>query len=590
MSTSSSDSRVAGGHFRRTLSLRLPVIFLPAALLLGCTGTIADASLGEGSEMASGGRSGGGGSAGPPTTPVTGKVCGSYPKAAPGPGPAPLRRLTRAEYNNTVADLLGDTSRPAGAFPDDQREPRGFDNEAELQIVTGQLTDDFFDAAQALAASAVGNTKIIPACSGSDEQGCAETFIDTFGKRVFRRPVPGANKTNLMGVYTRARAAGDTYSVAMRGVLSAMLQSPYFIYRVEFGNNGKGLTSWEMASRLSYFIWGTMPDSDLFAEAEADALRTPDQIKLQVVRMLGTGKTSGKTTAVVAGFHEQLLNLQRVDALTRDAKTYPNFDAVRANMKEETMLFVDRAFWGGDGSVSGLFSATTSFMTPELAKFLKFPNTSTMKPGFQSVPLDPAQRVGLLTQASLLSIYSKGSETLPPARGKFVADRILCAQIPDPPNDAQAMAPQRVEGSSTREWFTAIGESKSLCGSCHRLVDGIGFAFENFDPAGRWRTIDGGKPIDSSGSVFGGFIESGANVPVTGAVELSKAVGDTPAVKKCIAQGWMRFALGRPLVAQDERSLEQLYCSFEQSNFNMRDLLAGIAMTDSFSDRAEVTP
>ncbi len=148
------------------------------------------------------------------------------------------------------------------------------------------------------------------------------------------------------------------------------------------------------------------------------------------------------------------------------------------------------------------------------------------------------------------------------------------------------MAPARVPGSSTREWFEAIDNSPSNCGGCHRRLGPVGFTFENFDPAGRWRAMDGGKPVNASGSIKGSFVGAPEDVQAVGAVALSKVVGESPEMKKCIAKQWLRFALGRAMVAQDEKSLEQIYCSFEQSNFNMRDLLAGIAQTESFLGRA----
>jgi hypothetical protein len=511
------------------------------------------------------------------------------------PGPAPIRRLTRVEYNNTIYQLFGDASRPADAFPADE-EASGFDNQATALVVSPLLAEHYMMAAAQLAAT--HGPKLLqdlPDCLGNDvdPDAChadAEAFVERFGKLAHRRPLLADEVDAYLEVFEHGTALGDKPYSPRDGVelvVETMLQSPHFLYRLEFGMpNPDGdevveLTSHEIASRLSYLLWNTMPDAALFEAADADELRDPEQIEAQARRMLATPRAR----EAVKNFHRQWLRLDeiqpRIAANGKNFDIYPDYRAKYLPMwRTETEAFLDHAIFEEDADVEQLFTASYSFMNEELAEFYGVSGPEGDE--FVRVELDSSKYAGFLTQAGLLALHAKPDRSSPIHRGKFVREVLLC-QTPPPPPDVVPEAPSVDESKTTREQFTQHSEDP-LCANCHQLMDPIGFGFEHFDGIGRYRETEWGLPIDASGELIGTDVDG----TYDGAVELAQRLAASEQVKNCIVSQWFRFGYGRVETKDDACSIDLIRQAFADAEYDVKELIVALTMTDAFRYRHAV--
>ncbi|WP_437727915.1 DUF1592 domain-containing protein [Sorangium sp. So ce861] len=503
------------------------------------------------------------------------------------PGASPLRRMTRFEYNNTIRDLLGDDSAPADAFVVEE-EALGFNNQAAALGVTPLLAEQLMKASEAIAARAARDLERLlegcdPAVQGPEV--CADELIARFGKRAFRRPLTPAEGERFARLFAWG-SAEHGFSTGVELVIQAMLQSPHFLYRVELGMPdpvGEGvvpLSDHEIASRLSYLLWGSMPDDALFAAADAGELRTAEQIAAHARRLLD----DPRARAAVANFHAQWLQLSNIDTLTKDPAVYPSFDAgLPALLRAETEAFLEHVvFDDAAGDVATLLTAPYSLMNAELRAFYGLPAGPAGAPdALAIVPLDPSQRAGFLTHASLLSVLAKPNQSSPVLRGKFVRERLLCQILPPPPPDVDIQPPDVREGIPTRRRFEQHAADPS-CSGCHKLMDPIGFGFERYDGIGLYREADQGVPIDASGEIGG---TGGADGPFDGAVELAHRLAQSDGVRQCVATQWFRFGYGRAEQAEDECSMTQIQAAFAESGYNIKALLVALTQTDAFRYR-----
>jgi hypothetical protein len=505
------------------------------------------------------------------------------------PGDAPIRRMTRAEYNNTVRDLLGDDSRPASSFVPEE-EALGFNNQATSLGVTQLLAEQMMNAAEAISAKAVSDlSALMPYCdpATAGEDACATMFIDRFGKRAFRRPVTPDEAARFFQLFAWGRATYD-FASGLGLVIQAMLQSPHFLYRVEMGMPDPveadvvPLGPYEIASRLSYLIWNSMPDDDLFAAADAGELATKDQIAAQARRML----EHPRARQAVANFHSQWLKLTHIETVAKAQATYPLYhDGLRSLWKQETEAFLEHVVFDGEGDVATLLSAPYSMMNAELAAFYGVANPPSGE-AFERVDLDPNERAGLLTQASLLAVNAKPNQSSPVHRGKFVREMLLCQLLPPPPNNVEIKPPEVKPGVTTRERFKEHSANPE-CASCHVLMDPIGFGFENYDGIGLWRDKDQGLPVDAGGALFATKDIDGT---FNGAVELAKRLAESAEVRQCVATQWFRFGYGRAEGKTDACAMAEIQGAFAASGDNIKELLVGLTQTEAFLYRHKPDP
>lgn len=511
-----------------------------------------------------------------------GPSANACPATAVEPGPSPLRRMTRFEYDNTVQQLFGTTLQLGQGFAPEE-EALGFKNNAYALNVTLLHVEQWMTASETLANTA-DLSKILPCQpTAGAEAACATQFIERFGKRAWRRPLEQAEIDRLKTVFQAGLARKD-FATGIRMVIQALLQSPFFLYRVESGmpaaegtagqSSAVQVSHYEMASRLSYFLWNSMPDDELFRAADAGQLGTREEIEAQVRRML----KDPKARRMVAEFHRQWLMLDELEHTTKDSTFYPGFDALKPAMREETVKFLDYVFFESDGSASLLFEAPFTFANKQLADFYGISGPAGA--AFEKVAINPTQRAGFLTQASFLASHAKPNQGSPIHRGVFVRTRLLCQQLPTPPDNV-GQAPDPSPDSTTRERF-AEHTSNPACAGCHQLIDPIGFTFENYDGVGNYRTQEGTLPVDASGGVSQAGDADGTYV---GAVALSKQFAQSTYVKECIATQWFKFAHGRASMPEEKCEVQSLKSQFAASGYNLRELLVQIALSDAFRYR-----
>ncbi|HEV8246389.1 MAG TPA: DUF1592 domain-containing protein, partial [Polyangiaceae bacterium] len=384
--------------------VRVGVSLLPLCLafagLNGCTAVIdgnpADSST-RGPGAGPGTQASGGGSG--EVTPVTPEECAT---ATTQPGPSPIRRLTRDEYNHTVHDLLNDATAPGSSFPSEEL-ALNFPNNADIQTVSSLLIEGYETASIALATEAVKDLPTLlgcdPATTGEDQ--CVQSFISSFGLKAYRRPLAADEVASLVDLYTTSKASYD-FSTAVRLTLQSMLQSPYFLYRVEAlgPQTVTRLSGYEIASRLSYLLWSSMPDTALFAAAASGALDTADGVSEQAQRML----LDPRANQSVLTFFENWLDLQKLkhgDA--KDPAACPTFTAALVPLlRQESDLFLSDVFFNG-GDLKTLLLGNYTFMNKPLADYYKV--TGPTGDAFEKVTLDGSKRLGFLTQAGFLAGY-----------------------------------------------------------------------------------------------------------------------------------------------------------------------------------------
>jgi len=504
----------------------------------------------------------------------------------------PIRRLTRFEYNNTVRDLLGDTSRPADVLPPEE-EVAGFNNQAAALTSSDLLIELYMKVAEDVAARAVADIDALlsdcdPGLDG--EEVCAVSFIREFGRRAFRRPLAQSEVERLQSVFKWALTEPDLgrFEDGIQVVIEAALQSPSFLYRPELGQEVAvegdivPFTSWEMATKLSYMLWNTMPDEELFAAAEADALRTKEEIASQARRML----EDEKARDLVRNFHTQWLLLTHLDTVSKDTGIYPAYDdSLRELWKQEIQAFVEHVVLDGDGSLETLLTADFSFMNEELASFYgEDVLDSVAGPEFRRVQLAPERRAGLLSSAGLMAMHANSNQSSPVFRGKFVREQLMCDTLPPPPNNLVIVPPELDPSKTTKEQFEEIGANPA-CAGCHSLMNPIGFIFEHYDGIGQWRDQQNGKVIDATGEVIKTDDIDGE---YDGAIELASALAGSTQVQECVASQWFRFAYNRTVTPEDTCSIEQLNDVFVSSNFNVKELLVALTQTNAFLYRRAV--
>lgn len=561
-------------------------LLLGLALTLGCEGHIdglsqrgpTDAGV-TSSGGGSGSQSTGGNGPQLPSTVPMANPDGKAPEAAT-VGGSPLRRLGKLELTNTVRALL-----PGLPASFDAGKDMPADNAVELSFaVPGTVSDlevkRFLELGEA-AVTALGNAPAA-ACSG-DEAACARSFVESFGKRAFRRPVEQVEADDLMALYTKLRTDPEMkfdLPGALGVLLEAILQSPGFLYRWERGlktplMDGKLVKydSYEVASRLSYFLWRSMPDDALLAAADAGQLSTPDEVAAQAQRLLDDPRAD----SVLADFTSQWLELVPLPALVKDMGVFPAFTPeLRQAMQHETVAFTRDVLRGSAPTFTSLLTANYSIVEPGLAQYYGVTTDATGRAN-----LAGSGRLGLLTQAGVMSVKGNSYRTSPVRRGKFVMNRMLCASVPPPPPNVVPDLPPPDPSKSLREQM-AEHRINPTCAACHDTMDPLGFAFEHFDGAGRFRDLDGTQPIDPSGTVK----LKDSTVTFKDAADLAQQLAASPQAQHCFSRQWLRYALGRFEQDADAAAAKFLEDGYVSAGLDTRKLLVEITRTLPFSHRA----
>ncbi len=504
----------------------------------------------------------------------------------------PVRRLTKVEYNNAIRDLLGDDTEPANALPAEVT-IGGFDNQAAGQSVTDLLAEQQLKIAEKISQRATQDmAKLIPYCTEAEDGAsqCGAQFVAEFGGKVFRRPLTEDEKARYTALFELGLNDADygSFKVGIELVIQAFIQSPQFLYKLEFGldepvvGDVVQLTDYELATRLSFLIWNTTPDDTLLTAAAAGQLRTPEQVKAQAERMLEDDKAKD----AIVHFHEQWLLLHELDAVSKDDAVYSNYyPGLKALWRQEFELFVTDALLNGDGSLRTLLTANHSYMNKELAEFYGV-DAADVPSGeaFEKVMLDPQFRSGVLTMGAIMATLARPDSSSPVKRGKFVREQLMCNIIPPPPNNIVITPPPLDDTLTTREQYEVLQQNKD-CAFCHNLMNPVGFAFENYDSVGLWRDQQNGKDIDATGTIISTKDLDG---DFDGVPELADKLSGSHQVAQCVAAQWFRFAYGRGISKEDSCTVEQLNEAFFASDLNIRQLLVTLTQTDAFRYRHRV--
>ena len=567
-------------------------------LLLGCSGKITqDAPAGSGAGAAVGGAGGGtaasggtgAGKATGGTSGTKGGASGASSGGASGSGAAPtdaaceaqtgsalkigrsrLSRLTRTQLDHTLRDLLGVTGNPSASLTPDQTVGPFASN--ALAIPTDLIVQQHQELAAKVALGAQSRQADIAGCDLASGADCVRTFVTSFGQKAYRRPLLAEEVDAYVTLFGVATNPGDGF----RLVLEAMLQSPFFLYHADVGTTGApsetpvALTSYELAARLSYFLWDSMPDQTLFDLAASGGLDDDSVLSAQVSRMLADAKAKD----AVPLFHLQWLDI----SATQLGSLASTKAALVDDMLAETTDFVNAVVLSGDGLMSTLFTAPYSYPRGDLFGLYGVDQPSGFKTGTQ-VMLDATKRGGLLTQPGFLVKHYRGdAEGSVVHRGIAIRENLLCTPIDPPPANVNATALPPADGTTARDRFKA--HETGTCAGCHAQMDPIGLAFENFDGLGRYRTMDGGVTIDATGEL----LDAGDDLAgkFNGVVELGKKLAGSRTVADCLANQWFRFALGRIESADDACSLKSVHERFADSKFNVKDLITATVLSDAF--------
>jgi hypothetical protein len=564
----------------RSYSLGLGVVLAFAA---GCTGAIdgtkaGGSSNGSNSSSGTGTTSPGGpnGSGGAGTTTGTGGGT-----AMPlDPGRVTMRRLNQTEYRNTVHDLLGTTTDPSRTFLTDTQ-ASGFDNNGDLLSLSPERLSQYQQAAATLADEALQaplRAKILT-CDPATGDACVTSFVTTLGARAYRRALTPDEIASYVALAATARTAGATPDEVMNTVLQAILVSPHFLFQVELDPNPASaiahpLGAYELASRLSYMIYASMPDDALFASAQSGQLSDPAELQTQLTRMLQDSK------AIFAqNFSEQWLGVRTVDTVQPDATLFPTFNAqLGQSMKREVDLFFNE-FVQSNLPVESLLTANFTYVDDRLATHYGLPSVGA---DMKRVDLTTPQRGGLLSMGALMTATSRGNRTSPVSRGKFTLSELLCQEPPAPPAGV-VIPPDNVITATTARAFLASHRTDPTCAACHNLMDPIGLALENYDAIGAWRTMDHGQVIDASGTLPTGEMFNGAR-------ELSQVVAKDPRYRPCLSGALLTYALGRAMRPVDAPYLTALSQANAAGSVGLRDILTRIVASDPFRQRRGEAP
>lgn len=503
-----------------------------------------------------------------------------------------LRRLTHSQYNHTVRDLLGDQTTPANQFPPEDF-INGFRNQSRGQSLSPLLIDSYSAAAERLARSAFrgGDTHGLIPCKASVP--CRAKFVKEFGLKAFRRPLDPEEQKR----YESLMARDPDFLKGAQLVVETMLQSPNFLFRLEDTPDPK-LKPWAAATRLSYALWDTMPDAELFAAAARGDLSTPQGVEKVARRMLDHPHARESLDEFVS----QWLRFDRLVTASKDRRKFPLYTRETARaMTEEARTFVSDLVWN-DGDFMTLFTANYGRVSPELATIYGVPAPAK---DFDRVPFPAgSERAGLLGQGLFLALTAKPDDSSPTARGLFVREQFLCQHVPDPPPGVNTNLPPVTEANpqTNRDRMTEHA-SNSSCATCHKLIDPIGFGFEKFDAVGarrdklnlqfrsakadeepaaagkkrRFETKTISLELNTSGEVVG-IPDSKFSSPA----ELGAVLAKAPQCQECVVKQYFRYTAGRTETLADRALIRKVTEDFRNSHFHFKELIVSLTVQRQF--------
>lgn len=417
--------------------------------------------------------------------------------------------------------------------------------------------------------------KKILTCDPNTGNVCVEKIVSTLARRAYRRPVTRAEVASLMKFVAQGKAEGLTTEQGLQYAIQAMLVSPHFLFRIERDPVGgpRPISDLELASRLSYFIWSSMPDDELLNLAAAGRLRAPGVLDAQVRRMIDDPKSA----ALADNFAAQWLETRNLDSVKPDPQRFPEWGPeLRDAMKAETRMFFEHIL-RENRPISDFLDARYTFLNERLAKHYGIEGVKG--PDFRKVDLTTDQRGGILSHASVLTVSSYPTRTTPVIRGKYVLQNIIGAPPPPAPPDVPPFDDSGVgEKGSLRQQFEQH-RSNAICASCHNRMDTLGFGLENYNAVGKWRTMDGKFPIDA-----GGTLPNGKSF-TTPAELRALLLEDLPDIARALTEKMLTYALGRGVQPYDRRAVDQMSRNLAAADYRFQTLIFEVVRSLPFQQR-----
>lgn len=497
--------------------------------------------------------------------------------ASVGPQPV-LRRLTVEQYHNSVGDVLGPGLVLPSSLEPDVALDGLFSVGASQTTISARGVEQYEAAAFSLAEQALDRADLratlvpcVPA--GVRDDGCAAQALEPLGLAAWRRPLSAEELAGLVEVAGTASEVLGDFDAGLEFGVAYLLQSPWFLYRVELGEEAEGgrvLTDWELATRLSYFLWNTTPDQELLQAAAAGDLSTEAGLEAQVARLLA----SDRARVGVRSFFTEMLQLWALDTLTKDPNVFVYMSPeLGPSAREETLLGIDWLVFEEDADLRSLLTTTRTFLDRTLAMIYAVPAPARDGFGEAWLPEDGPRR-GLLGQVSFLALQAHAVSTSATKRGIFVREVLLCETVPPPPADVNTSLPEPDANAATLRERIAVHLEVESCAGCHLLTDPIGLGLEQFDGLGLFRTTESGATIDPSGDLDG--------VPFADASALAGVLHDDPRFASCLADTVYSYAVGASVDSATRDSAVWLAQAFAEQGHSWQSLLRTVAMSRAF--------
>jgi hypothetical protein len=563
--------------------------FLLAGFIgVGCTGNIGNPAGPEGAFGASSTPGARGGSAAPSASSSSSDDTASQSisvitssvqcSKAPVGISAPLRALNPVQYANAVRDTFGGRLTASTSYPRQVGTSlTGYSTDSARNALAGGFAEAVADAADDTAGQVFATIGQLVSCASAKNRACAEKFVDTYATKAFRRPLLAEDRDALLAEFDAAMTEHKNFEAAIAELTSAILQHPRFLYLPEFGtltNGQRTLDDYELASRLSFLLWDTLPDDELLRAAGAGEL-TKDvaNVKKQADRMV----KAQTFEPVLTKFVKEWIGVPDVAAGSKDATLFPELDATLASaLGEELNRFVLAAVKKGAGGFEALIKGRDTFVNAPLAKLYGVTANTTSATSWVPVTLG-TDRPGLMTRAAVLAGFAGPTEPSHVRRGKFVRTQLLCGKIAPPPANAQAMQPA-YPANATRRQKSEILQQTQPCGGCHVQLDPIGLSFDNFDALGKRLSgnIDVSGTLNAAGDLTGQF---------SGAEQLADLLSDSTDVRECVGRQWFRYAFGRIEGNADACTYADVASTLGETNGDLSAMLISIATADGFRFR-----
>ncbi len=513
----------------------------------------------------------------------TGQTTGNSDEPPPPyePHEGMLRRLTRPQFVNAMRDIFNAEIEPSELDADNYSGHFAVVGASEVE--TSPRGVEQYSAAVESSVDAIFSNPTASAefvgCTPADlSDSCVSEFVQSLGRRAWRRPLEPDEVNQILAVAEVASTELESVNEGLRWATVALFSSPYFIYRPELGSPAADgslrINGFEMASRLAFLIWNSLPDDALLDEAAAGMLDTPQGVQAAAARLLS--ESPGR--ASIGAFAEDYLRLDRVLTQAKDSNLYPEYnEALQKGMIQDMRQTWELVTIDEDQSAMSLFSTNKVVANAELAELYGLDPTGLDSNTFKEFTLpDDHPRKGILAKSGFLSQYANQQEGSPTLRGKFIREAIMCTLVPAPPNGVALDLVESTEDMPmTKRQRMEAHATNPVCSSCHGFMDPMGLPFESFDAIGKYRTTDSGLPIDPSGELDG--------TPVANPAELGQVMSENETVAECLVRRYYSYAVGHEDRDVDELVIRALNQSFHDSGFRLKQLILDLVATEAFA-------